>query len=104
MDGGEYLRTSQPPVSDRFVAKVDAAHMQQVLDISKQKQQPSIQHHRKADDFRTGLEEAIWRTFGHCWTLVQRTTRLKPDFSDIVPNGAAFCRLPALKEYPAFLT
>ena len=51
-DGTEPL----PPEAYRFVADVDAAFMQQILDISKRQREADIHHHRQADDFRDGFE------------------------------------------------
>ena len=47
-----------PPEPNGFVADVEAAFMQQVLDIAKRQRKPDIHHHREADDFGRGFEVA----------------------------------------------
>ncbi len=45
-----------PPISDSFVAHVDASLVQQIFDIPKRERETDVQHHRKADDLGTGFE------------------------------------------------
>jgi hypothetical protein len=41
---------SIPPEPNRFMADVDAALMQEILDIPKRKRKSNAHHHRQADD------------------------------------------------------
>ena len=47
---GKHRAKPVPPKPNRFVADIDAALVQQILDISKRKWKPDIHHHRQADD------------------------------------------------------
>ena len=46
----EHWAEAVPPISNRFVADVDAALVQQVFDIAKGEGEPDIHHHGQADD------------------------------------------------------
>lgn len=74
-----------PPGVYRLMADVDAALVQQILDVSEREWKANLHHHRQADDLRAGLEVAKWRSFGHRWTVRNRPTRLKPDSFDSAP-------------------
>ncbi len=45
-----------PPISDSFVAHVDASLVQQIFDIPKRERESDVQHHGQADDLGTGFE------------------------------------------------
>jgi hypothetical protein len=43
------------------VADIDTALMEQVLDVPKREREAHVEHHRKADDLRAGVEVREWR-------------------------------------------
>ncbi len=54
-----------PPISDSFVAHVDASRMQQIFDIPKRERETDVQHHRKANDLGAGFEILERGRFGY---------------------------------------
>jgi hypothetical protein len=60
---------SVPPETDRFMAYINTAFVQQIFHISKRKWITHIHHHRQADDFRRRLEVLEWVAFCHPVTL-----------------------------------
>jgi len=42
--GGEHRAKPMPPETDRLVADINAALVQQVLDVSKRQREPDVQH------------------------------------------------------------
>lgn len=77
---GKHRANPIPPKTDGFVAHVDLAFMQKVLDISKRERKPDIQHHRWADDFRRCFEITEWTVSSHPKWLADRPARLKSVF------------------------
>ena len=73
--GGEHRAEPLPPEPDSFVANIDAALMEQVLDVPKRKREPDIEHHREADDLGAGLEVAEGGSFAHLATLRNESVR-----------------------------
>ncbi len=71
-----------PPISDNFVAYVDASLMQQIFDIPKQERETDAQHHRKADDLGTGFEVFEIGRSGHGQKLRNNPTPLNQSSSD----------------------
>ncbi len=47
---GEHRAKPIPPISNSFVADVDAALVEQIFDITKRKWKPDIHHHGEADN------------------------------------------------------
>ena len=80
--GGEYRAETVPPVPDRFVADIDSALVQQILDVSQRKWKPDIQHDRQADDLGGRLEIAERAAFGDLEMMRRGPSRLKPVSSD----------------------
>lgn len=78
--GCEDRTKTVPPEPNCFVADVDAAFVEQILDIAKRQWKPDIQHHREANDFRRCLEVAE-RIF-HSLTLPGAHRRPKPGSFD----------------------
>jgi len=64
------------------MADIDAAFVQQILNIPKREREPDVQHHRKANDLRARLEVAKWGAFGHPATLRNHPAWLKLVSSD----------------------
>jgi hypothetical protein len=64
------------PVTDRFVANVDAAFMEQVFNIPQLQRKSDIHHDCKLDDLRRGFEVAE-RVPGHFPRLDAPALRLK---------------------------
>jgi hypothetical protein len=81
---GKHQPKSVPPKSNRFVAHVDAALFQKILNISerKRKRKLDVQHHCQADDLGARLEISIWAAFCHQATPRRHTARLKQICSD----------------------
>ena len=52
-----------PPVSNRLMADVDAALVEQILHVPKRQWEPDVYHYRQADDLRRSLE--IAKRAGH---------------------------------------
>jgi hypothetical protein len=46
----EHWTKPVPPVSDSFMADIDASFMEQIFDITKRKWKSNIHHYGKADD------------------------------------------------------
>jgi hypothetical protein len=84
---GEQRAKSVPPETDSFMANINTAFGQQILNISKRKWKPNIHHHRQADDLRARLEILEWVAFCHPERLGIRPARLKPFSSDVL-DGA----------------
>ena len=72
------------------MADIDAAFVQQILDIAKGQRETNVEHHRQADNLSARLEIAEWIRFGHRKMLKIRRARLKAVSSDsAVENVAA---------------
>jgi hypothetical protein len=56
----EHWAETVPPISNCFMANVDATLVQQILDIAKRQGKTNIHHHRKANDFWRSFEIAEW--------------------------------------------
>ena len=67
--GGKHRSEAMPPVPDGFVADVDAALMQQILDVSQRERETHVQHHRQADHLFARIEVFERITFLHLGTL-----------------------------------
>ena len=74
---GEQRSEPIPPEPDGFVAYIDAALMQEVLDIPQRQRKTDVQHDGRANDLRRGFEVAEGRTFCHPATLLRRPARFK---------------------------
>ena len=66
----------------RLVADLDAALVQQVIDVPERKREADVHHHRQADDLGAGLEPLERAFFGHAERLPSPLPRLKPGLSD----------------------
>jgi hypothetical protein len=78
--GSKHRTEPVPPEPYRFVADVDAALGQDILDLAERKRVSNVQHHRQTDDLRRRIEIAE-RIF-HPTTLPTPLARLKPICSD----------------------
>lgn len=78
----EHRAKPKPPISDGFVANVDAPLVEQIFDVAKRQWKPDIHHHRKADDLGAGLEVSKRRALGHAESLRIHPAPLKPISSD----------------------
>ncbi len=81
---GKYFAKSVPPKLNGFVADMDAAFMQKILNIANRKCKPNINHDGHTDDIRIRLEVANGATFCHPTTLIARPARLNRICSDSV--------------------
>ena len=79
------------------MADVDAAFMQQVLDIPKREQKPYIHHNGQANDLRARLELAEGAAFGHPERLSSRPARLNKFSSDSAVRPALKPKKPRQK-------
>ena len=87
---GKYWTKSIPPEADRFMADIDAALVEKVLNISKRKWIPNIHHYRQADDLGARFEIAKWRVFCHPVRLRDRAAHLNLICSDSATPGHVF--------------
>src|SRR6056297_1629700 len=78
--GGEHRPKPVPPEPNRLVADLNAALMQQVLDIPKRQRESDVHHHRQADDLGTGLEVLEWVALTHGGRLRDRPTPAQAKF------------------------
>ena len=53
---GELQAKSVPPISNRFVADLDATFVQKIFDVSQWQRKPHVQHHRQADEFGAAVK------------------------------------------------
>jgi hypothetical protein len=54
---GKIWRTEAiPPEANRLMRDINAALVEQVLDVPKRERKPDVHHHRKADDLGRSLE------------------------------------------------
>ena len=84
---------SIPPVPHRFVADVDAALVQQVLDVSERKWKANVHHDRQANDLRASVKVLEGVFFHHMQNLRNRPARLKSNPSDKTRTCACEKRL-----------
>ena len=90
---GEHRTKPVPPKPHGFVADIDTALEQQVLDLAQRQRVPDIHHHREANDFGRTIE--IAEGIFHPLRLGSITRRLKPLYSDnavLHPNLAGLYR------------
>ena len=71
-----------PPEPDCLIANVDAALVEQILDIPKRQREADVEHHRQADDLGARLEVLKRGKFCHDRTLAGALPRLKASLSD----------------------
>ncbi|CUH36847.1 hypothetical protein JSE7799_01243 [Jannaschia seosinensis] len=71
-----------PPEAHRLVADVDAALVQQILDVPQRQRETDVHHHRQSDDLGAGLEVLEGAALGHATKLSSRPLRLKRSSSD----------------------
>ena len=62
---GEHWVETVPPISNRFVADVDAAFVQQVLHIPERERKPDVRHNRQANNLGTAVKVLEWIAFCH---------------------------------------
>ncbi len=80
--GGKHRAKSCPPEPHGFIADLDSAFVQQVLDIAQRQRETDGHHHRQPDDPGAGLEMPERGVLGHDKTLPAIRSGLKPGFSD----------------------
>jgi hypothetical protein len=83
--GSKHRPEPMPPISDGFMADIDAPFMEQIFNIAQRQREPNIKHHRQADNLTTCFEIAKWVRFCHLQTLRNRPARLKSVSSDRTP-------------------
>jgi hypothetical protein len=67
--GGEHRAETVPPEPHGFVADVDPALVQQVIDVAERQREADIQHHGQSDDLGRRLEIAEGGAFRHGRTM-----------------------------------
>jgi len=92
-----------PPESNRFMADVDAALVQQVLNIPERKREPDIHHDRRAMNFRAAVEILERAAFCHGETLRNRTSCFKANPSDTASPGYSQKKREGRKSRPSAL-
>ena len=75
--GSEHRAAPMPPEPHSLVTDVDAALVQQILDVPQRKRKPDIHHHGKADDLGAGTKVPKGAAFCHPQMLGNRPCRLK---------------------------
>src|SRR6056297_9733 len=80
--GGEHRAEAMPPEPEGLMADVDAALMEQILDVPERQREPYVKHHGQADNLRARLEVAERAAFLHGKRLPAALPRLKPSSSD----------------------
>ncbi len=84
---GKHRAEPVPPISHRFMANIDAAFVQKILDISTGQGKTDVQHHRQADYLSARFKIAKWVCFDHLQTVRNRPARFKSVCSDSTPRG-----------------
>ena len=79
---GKQRAKSVPPTPNRFVADVDAAFVQKILNIPQRERKTHIHHHNQADDLWARFKVPGWRAFSHVAKLRNHPARLKLVLSD----------------------
>jgi hypothetical protein len=79
---GKNRAKSIPPAPQSFVADVDPALVQQVLDIAERKWKSNVHHDRQADDLGAAMKVLEGVCFRHQKGLGNRPARLKQIYSD----------------------
>lgn len=82
---GEHRAKSISPLSNRFMADVDAALVQKALDITERQRKTDVQHYRQADHLTARFKIPKWIRFGHPARLGNRPAQLKR-FCVIMPK------------------
>jgi hypothetical protein len=67
---------------DRLVADLDAALVEQILNVPQREWEADVHHHRQANDLGARFEVLEGVGFGHLGTLLSPLPRLKPSSSD----------------------
>jgi hypothetical protein len=78
--GGEHRAEPVPPIPDRFVADLDPALVEQVLDIAQRQREANVEHHRQADDLGACLEVLERGAFRHLRRLAVPSAPLQEKF------------------------
>jgi hypothetical protein len=79
---GKNRAKSISPAPQSFVADVDPALVQQVLDIAERKWKSNVHHDRQADDLGAAMKVLEGVCFRHQRRLRNRPARLKQIYSD----------------------
>ena len=74
---GEHWTEPVPPESHSLMTDIDAALVQQVLDVAKGQRKTDVHHNRKADDLLACLEIIERAAFRHPETLLSTLPRRK---------------------------
>ena len=97
----EHWTEPVPPITDRFMAYVDTAFMQQIFDIPKRKRETDIQYHRQSDNFRAALKALERVRFGHFQTSRGYPDALKRTLAD--STGEAFAENSSQNFWPSVM-
>jgi len=96
---GEHRAETAPPKSNSFVTDVDAALVQQILNIPQRERKPSIHHNRQANDLRAAVKILDGVAFCHVSRLRNCLACLKSNPSDktlLWPKRGAPCSISYL--------
>ena len=79
---GEDRAEPVSPEPHRFVADIDAAFVEQVLDVPQRQREADVHHHGQSDDLGAGLEVPEGAAFGHGARLSASHGQFKPTSFD----------------------
>ena len=82
--GGKDRTEPVPPEPDRFMADIDPAFVEKILDIPQREWEPNVHHHRQADDLGARFKLLEGGTPTHPRTLRKHPVRFKRNSSDSV--------------------
>jgi hypothetical protein len=84
---GKHRTETVPQEPHGFMADIDAALMQQILDVAKGKRKPDVHHHSKVDDLQRCFEVTEWAVFFHLETLPPPALPVSSRFLLTVPSS-----------------
>ena len=79
---GKQRAKTVPPISNRFVANIDAALVQKIFYVSQRQRKTNIQHDGVADNFGAAMKALEWVCFNHVDRLRNHPPRLNSNPSD----------------------
>ena len=107
---GEHRSEPVPPKPHRLVADLDAALVQQILNVAQRERVSNIDHHGQADDFGAGPEVPEGAALGHPARLRDRPASLnihRADFHGewnytIAPSNQVYEAIVSLRTLSSF--
>ena len=84
--GGEHRAEPVPPEPHGLMADLDAALVQEVLDVAQRERVSDIEHHGQADDLGAGLEVPEGGALGHLREARRQPQSAQANFALTVPE------------------